>query len=360
MTGSLDADLVLEGGGVKGIALAGAISVLDERGYRFHKVAGTSAGSIVGALVAAGVRGPRLRDMMETLNYRAFRDPPLLGKLGPGGALAQILLRQGWCSGDYLRSWLGEMLSEQDVETFAQLRLNDAGADVALAERPGRDYRLLAMASDVTHGRLAHLPWDYPDHFRLDPDDVPVVDAVRASMAIPFFFTPAKCRDHVTGGTAWLVDGGMLSNFPVGVFDRTDGAEPRWPTFGIKLSGQPPSTQINTVRGVVTLTTAMLSTMVGFYDRMHIDRPDVVARTIFVDTSAVNPVDFGLSKAAAEGLFESGRAAAAKFLDGDENHPAWDWEEYKRTWRPAPATPATAGRRRAPRAAHRLAAGGGS
>ncbi|HEU4347709.1 MAG TPA: patatin-like phospholipase family protein, partial [Actinoplanes sp.] len=47
MTLVLDADLVLEGGGVKGIALAGAISTLEERGYRFHKVAGTSAGSIV-------------------------------------------------------------------------------------------------------------------------------------------------------------------------------------------------------------------------------------------------------------------------------------------------------------------------
>ena len=47
------ADLVLEGGGVKGIALVGAISVLEERGYQFRRVAGTSAGAIVGALEAA-------------------------------------------------------------------------------------------------------------------------------------------------------------------------------------------------------------------------------------------------------------------------------------------------------------------
>lgn len=47
------ADLVLEGGGVKGIALVGAISVLEERGYEFQRVAGTSAGTIVGSLVAA-------------------------------------------------------------------------------------------------------------------------------------------------------------------------------------------------------------------------------------------------------------------------------------------------------------------
>ena len=47
------AGLVLEGGGVKGIALVGAISVLEERDYQFRRVAGTSVGAVVGSLVAA-------------------------------------------------------------------------------------------------------------------------------------------------------------------------------------------------------------------------------------------------------------------------------------------------------------------
>jgi hypothetical protein len=47
------ADLVLEGGGVKCIAVVGSISVLEERGHQFRRVAGTSAGAIVGSLVAA-------------------------------------------------------------------------------------------------------------------------------------------------------------------------------------------------------------------------------------------------------------------------------------------------------------------
>jgi NTE family protein len=331
MTTPRDADLVLEGGGVKGIALAGAVSVLDERGYRFHQVAGTSAGSIVGALVAAGVRGPRLREMMRDLDYRKFQDPPLLGRLGPPGAAAQVLLRKGWCRGDHLRSWLGERLGEQGVRTFAQLPLDDP--DAAVPRAPGRGYRFVAMASDISHGRLVRLPWDYPERYRVDPDETPVVEAVRASMAIPFFFVPARCPDHVDGGRAWLVDGGMLSNFPVGVFDRTDGAEPRWPTFGIKLSAKPGKQRLNQVRGVVSLTKAMLATMTGFYDRMHVDRPEVVERTIFVDTFGVRATDFDLSRDTADRLFESGRAAATAFLDGDGTRPAWDFEEYKRRWR---------------------------
>jgi NTE family protein len=332
MTSPLNADLVLEGGGVKGIALAGAISVLEERGYGFPRIAGTSAGAIVGALVAAGATGKRLREVMGDLDYRRFRDPPPLGRLGPLGVAAEVVLHRGWCRGNHLRSWLGEQLGEYGVETFAQLQLADAGMDPNLRQT-GRGYRFVAIASDVTHGRLVRLPWDYRERFGRDPDSVPVVEAVRASMAIPYFFRPAQCPDQLDGGTAWLVDGGMLSNFPIDVFDRTDGEEPRWPTFGIKLSARAAATRANDVNGIVGLSKAMLSTMTGFYDRIHIDRPDTLARTIFVDTFDVRATDFDLSAGSAEQLYQSGQAAAAAFLDGDDRHPGWDFEDYKRQFR---------------------------
>jgi NTE family protein len=339
---SLHADLVLEGGGVKGIALAGAVSVLDERGYTFHKVAGTSAGSIVGALVAAGTRADQLHEIMRDIDYRKFQDPPLLGRVGRFGLAAQVILRRGWCRGDYLYSWLTELLGKQQVRTFADLRLTDRGADAALLETPGRDYRFVAMASDISHGRLVRLPWDYQGRFHVDPDETPVAEAVRASMSIPYYFVPVRLTDQIDGGTTWMVDGGMLSNFPVDVFDRTDGDDPRWPTFGIKLSGRPRDNRLNDVRGIVTLSKAMVTTMTGFYDRMHIDRADVVARTIFVDTFGVKPTDFALSGDTAERLYESGRKAATTFLDGDDENPGWDFEEYKRRFRKPAAAAASA------------------
>jgi NTE family protein len=151
-------------------------------------------------------------------------------------------------------------------------------------------------------------------------------------MAIPLFFRPARCPDRIAGGKAWLVDGGMLSNFPIEVFDRTDGP-PRWPTFGIKLSARPSATNINEVRGIVSLSLAMLSTMTGFHDRLHVGRPDVLARTIFVDTGDVRATDFDLSRDAAEELYERGRNAATRFLDGDDRHPAWNFDDYVRRYR---------------------------
>jgi predicted acylesterase/phospholipase RssA len=65
------ADLVLEGGGVKGIALVGAISVLEERGYEFRRVAGTSAGAIVWSLVAADARAAELEEIMRAVQHPA-------------------------------------------------------------------------------------------------------------------------------------------------------------------------------------------------------------------------------------------------------------------------------------------------
>ena len=64
---------------------------------------------------------------------------------------------------------------------------------------------------------------------------------MRASSSIPFYFDPITIRDGKSGEETTLVDGGMLSNFPVEVFDRTDGAEPRWPTLGVKIFPELPA-----------------------------------------------------------------------------------------------------------------------
>src|SRR5918993_2240885 len=88
----LTADLVLEGGGVKGIGLVGAISVLEAAGYRFERVAGTSAGAIVGALVAAGMTSAEMFDVMTELDYRRFRDPTRLTRVPIVGQLLSLLV----------------------------------------------------------------------------------------------------------------------------------------------------------------------------------------------------------------------------------------------------------------------------
>lgn len=318
------ADVVLEGGGVKGIALVGALSVLEERGYRFARVAGTSAGAIVGALAAAGMPTDEMAAIMEELDYRRFQDARGVARLPGLGRPLALLTTHGVYRGGYLREWLAERLGDHDVHTFAQLRGDDPGTSLP-AEK---DYRLVVMVSDITQGALRRLPWDY-DRYGCAPGDVAVADAVRASMSLPFFYRPVKLRDRRTGRRCWLVDGGMLSNFPVACFDRSDGQRPRWPTFGIKLSDRPvDGASAFNVRGLVSMTRAMAGTMMSFHDRLHLEAADVVARTIFVDTEGVGTTDFGLSKATQRRLFDNGRQAAKKFLDGADGHEPWDFDAY--------------------------------
>ena len=320
------ADIVLEGGGVKGIALVGALSVLEEEGYTFEKVAGTSAGAIVGSLVAARMSTAELREIMQGLNYLEFKDRGLLDRFGLVGKGLSLLLENGIYEGQYLAEWLEGLLAQKGCTTFGAMALDDP--DTSLP--PDRRYRLVVMASDVSSGRLRRLPWDYQACYGIDPTSCPVSQAVRASMSIPFFYEPfrlqyqrvidGKARDE----TVFLVDGGMLSNFPVDVFDRTDGRSPRWPTIGIKLSERPVAEEEpQDISGPLGLARAMIHTMTGFHDKLHLDDERVLARTMFVDTTGVKATDFDLDEDTQERLFENGRRAARKFLEH------WDFDAYK-------------------------------
>jgi NTE family protein len=305
-------DLVLEGGGVKGIALVGAIAVLEEHGFRFHRVAGSSAGAIVGALVAAGMAAPRLEEAMRSLDFRRFEDRTSLDRVPLIGKGLSLLLDRGIFAGDYLHGLISGHLADLGVRTWADLYEADPHSHLP----PSMQYRLLVMVTDVSRGRLLRLPWDFPLH-GTDPGQHLVADAVRASMSIPFFFRPVAL-DMPGAPPSVLVDGGMLSNFPVDAFDRTDGLPPRWRTIGIKLMSKPqPGAVLHEVTGDLSLVSAVLGTMQNWHDQMRLENPDVAQRTIFVDTFGVKSTEFGIDRATQQRLYESGRGAAARFLEDD-------------------------------------------
>ena len=311
------ADLVLEGGGVKGIGLVGAALVLAEHDYVFPRVAGTSAGAIVASLIAAhqvaGKPLAGLEAIMNSVDYHWFQDETFLEHMtGPPGEIAELLLHMGIAKGEYLVEWLGNVLDGLGVRTFADLRIADAD-DPGTSLPPEQRYRLVVHTSDISRGALVRLPWDY-HYYGQDPDAARVVDAVRASMSIPFFFRPVTVRTP-TGKSTW-VDGGMLSNFPITVFDRTDGKPSRWPTWGVKLSARPASVQVDQPAGnTLELATACLHTLLSGWDRYHLDDEGVTARTMFVDTDTIGSTDFAITPDQQDLLFGNGRTAATWFLD---------------------------------------------
>jgi NTE family protein len=315
--GHKNVDLVLEGGGVKGIGLVGAVIALTDAGYVFPRVAGTSAGAIVASLIAAfntsGKDVHELEKIIRGLDYQKFKDGTWLeSHLGTPAEIEALLAHGGMYHGDYLREWLGNQLSDLGVTTFADLKIPDA-EDPGTGLPPGERYRLVVHSSDLTNKALVRFPWDY-HRYGLNPDDQLVVDAVRASMSIPFFFRPVELICPT--GSATLVDGGMLSNYPITVFDRTDGKPERWPTWGIKLSAksgqQTHLTEANDSAFGVLM--GCVETLMGRWDHYHLDDEGVADRTIFVDTFGTSAVDFGLPADVANRLYDNGKASATKFL----------------------------------------------
>lgn len=312
---------------MKGVGLGGAIRTLMRAGYAFHRVAGTSAGAVAGALVAAGMSEPDLEAAMARLDYARVPDRglPRIPVVSEG---ISLLHSGGAYEGDYIRDFVREELEALGVRTFADLRRSDPGADANLP--PERRYKLVVMATDVTHGRLLRLPWDY-GLLGLDPDEQLVADAVRASISIPLYFDPVVVHDATGGEDVTLVDGGVLSNYPIEIFDRTDLQRPRWPTLGVKVMPELPAGNPELFPGIalpalapVKLLERVVATAIVGNDQTYLERPCVRRRTIWVDTSAVGVVEFDASEEQREAVIANGAAAAEAFLS------TWDWDAFRR------------------------------
>src|SRR4029453_6385237 len=166
------ADLVCEGGGVKGIGLAGAYAMLEERGYEAKNVAGTSAGAITAALIAPRYHAAGREERSVPLDFREFQDEGWEDKLPLVDRSASILLDRGIYEGQRFYDWMKGLLDAKGVRTFRDLVIE--GED-----DPKYRSRLQVVVSDVTGRRLLVLPKDAGKLGYKDPDDLEVALAVR-------------------------------------------------------------------------------------------------------------------------------------------------------------------------------------
>ncbi|GAA2348154.1 patatin-like phospholipase family protein [Streptomyces kunmingensis] len=317
-------DLVLEGGGARGLGTAGAVIRLLEEGYTFPRAAGTSVGAIAAAFVAAGLDAAELRQVMEDLDMKKIPDRSTMGVplLRTGVPLlsegVSLLRRRGAYRGDWIHAWIRDVLVQHRVETFADLRREDPGDSADLPDT--HKYKLVVTATDVTRGRLLRLPWDY-HLYGLNADDMHVADAVRMSLSIPCYFEPCVLPNMKTGRASVIVDGGVLSNFPVDIFDRIDGHKARWETVGVRILPDLPEAiaelfPLPTVKLFPLLQHLqhVVTTAVVGNDQSQLDRPEIKARTIAVNLPKLGVTDFRLSREARQAAVQQGWKAADNHL----------------------------------------------
>lgn len=311
---------VFEGGGVRGIGHVGAVCRMEQAGWQFADLAGSSAGAIVAALLAAGYSGRELKKELETLDYMRFRGKDLPDHFGMLGKSVSLLLSLGVYNTDYLEDWMDELLNRKGIRRFGDIR--DSGR------------KLKITASDLTDRRLLILPDDL-EEFAEDADAFCIAPAVRMSVSIPVFFEPVRWKDR-QGREHLIVDGGLLSNYPVWILD--DGKHvPSCPTFGFKFMDEKKPCVSRACQADVNILDylkAIVSTCLDAVDNSHLSEGDY-ERTIRILTAVekdgekrrISAVDFDISQEESRALFENGWSAAERFLQN------WNFERWKRKYR---------------------------
>jgi len=281
-------NLVFQGGGVKGIAYAGALAALERRAElcAVQGIAGASAGAFTAMLVAIGCDAAAIARIATGTDDAALEDhfDPL-----------RLATHYGIYRGEALHEWI--------AGAFATTGLDQRLSFAALAAATGRDLRV--FATDLTQRTAREFS------ARATPR-VPVVDAVRASMSIPLMFpawrfAAGEPDDHL------YVDGGVVMNYPIAAFDEHDPPEA---TLGFRLvpGSQPvpiPGDRNHPAAYVHALFGAILAAQAIDVSAQPRDR----LRSVSIDDFGIAATGFRLTAAQQQALFESGRRATDAFLD---------------------------------------------
>ena len=298
------ADGVFSGGGIKGLAFAGALEAAAEAGYdEWAKLAGTSAGAITAMALAVGYDAKTLREVLEAFDFGKIAD------YGPAGELEipiNLELHMGATKGKVLSAWIEELLAgaPRKAVTFGDLE-------------PGK---LQVVGTDLAHSRMVVFPRDvglYLDEHGnpFVPEEFPIATAVRISAGFPYFFPPLALRDAQTKKEGVLVDGGVTSAFPIFLFDKPD---PQHPTWGFRLyAGRPPErpsyTEIGGALWPVDMLKAIVDTSINALDKFEMVA--FAPRTISIPTGDVPTLEFDLTDAQKEELYDFGLAAGKAFFE---------------------------------------------
>jgi NTE family protein len=318
-------NLVFEGGGVKGIAYAGAVKVMDENEILggITRIAGTSAGAITAALMAAGAGWQDIEEIVGGTEFNQFMDD----SWGFLRDTERLLTDYGWYKGDAFSQWMKKQLFGMTGKR------NLTFADVAAmsAKEPDR-YRSLHVVG-------SNLSLQVPEVFSAETTpDVEVWYAVRISMSIPLFFAAVKEADGDV-----FVDGGVTWNYPLNLFDekrylskKTDSKlfiKPKYPTvygadhvynketLGFRLDTRdeieaakkgwrsPPKD----ISNIVDYIKALLGYMMDMANKAHLHENDW-HRTVFIDTLGVRTTDFNLPPETVDALIKSGQIGMRSYL----------------------------------------------
>lgn len=260
--------LVLKGGGVKGLALVGAMLEL-EKYFVFKTFAGTSAGAIAATLLGAGYEPIELVAIFREKNFKSFTDNFLK-------VIRNLLMGFYLHNGDHIQDWLNELLSRKIRNQVSEIEMKDLQKrTIIYASRAGDGF----LTFDKEGARK----------------DVNAAFATRCSMSIPFFFKPKRTEDKKT------FDGGLGNNFPLRTFieDNRDAL-----FIGLYLKSK--------IRQNGGLLANLMDIATDANERTVVDQN--IEKIVIIDPSPVKTTQFSLTDKEKDFLVLAGRLGALEYL----------------------------------------------
>lgn len=323
-------NLVFEGGGVRGLAYAGAVGVLEEKNIikNIEKVAGTSAGSIMALMISLGYNAGEIDSMMRSLKIQQFND----GRGGLIGKYTRVKKFYGIHKGNVFENWLELLIKRKTGNRLFNFYQLDS------LQRENKLFKnLYCVGSNLTMQRaeifcVATTP------------QMPLKTAVRISCSIPLFYEPVildstgREKTGVVKGENYQVyaDGGIMANYPINIFDSCiNGGNPlfcdsiiyNYQTLGVKLDRTEQIDQLPGMTNIPPYNINNLTDYMGAFMNLVMEtlnrKPNLANekdRTIYIGYGNIFSKPRKMRTAEKHALFESGRQAANKFLQEKERN----------------------------------------
>ena len=304
-------NLVFEGGGIKGLAYAGALKVLDEKGItkQIVRVGGTSAGAITACLISLGYTPKDIHNILENTDFERFKDdsPFFIPNI------VRILRDYGWFKGDVFKKWIVNIITKKlgkDV-TFKEL------ADMRDSHGTKELYVITADITKTKEIIFSHEK--YPN--------IRISDAVRMSMSIPLFFASIKSFGDV------FSDGGLYNNYPINLFDdgkylgRNSKAGYNKETLGFRVDTTQEIKYAGTMQSVPykidslgRYVQALIGGLIDISNKTHLSDKDW-HRTVYIDAGDISATQFNLTDVQKKELVESGENGTREYFKWFDNPP---------------------------------------
>ena len=290
---------VFQGGGCKGVAYVGAYRAAYNHGVFFSELAGTSAGAIIAAFIAAGATPNQLERIVRSMDYESFLQPVkkqnvlsrlLIQTIGRLYKIDFLKKNSSSLSVSALKSAYG-LFDSIAIENFVESHLYSISGKHNLTFNDIIPDLHIVCSDLKTHNVKI---WN-----KKNTPNESIARAVRTSCSIPLFFTPTdKC----------YVDGGMLSNLPGYVFSDE-------PHYNKILCFRNAGNTRTSIHSFIEYILSLLGTIID--GAMSIQQQYVgEAYDVVIDTGDIQATDFERmkSKDTIESLLNAGDDAMTQFL----------------------------------------------